>query len=106
MKNYIVTFQSILHLSNVKSQTIILNFKTQLVFISLKDKDTIHKWNGSGASAARSTTVQEDLGSIPTQDNIFWKIPFFWHWNEKAYSCNISVICNIWCLLSEIKLWI
>ena len=46
----------------------------------------------SGASVAHSTMAQKDLGSIPTQDGIFWKLSD----NElKSIFCNIIVTCNM-----------
>ena len=60
----------------------------------------------SGASVAYFTTVQEDLGSIPTQDYIFRKFlsPFFLIMDCKAYYCNIIVTDNIRFPLIQINL--
>ena len=58
-------------------------------------------WSGA-SSVAHSTMAQKDLGSIPTQDGIFWKLSD----NElKSIFCNIIVTCNIRCLLSQIHSW-
>ena len=53
-------------------------------------------WMWSGSLVADPTMVREDLGSIPTQDGIFWKLSshFFLTVDYKAYYRNIHY-CNL-----------
>ena len=65
-------------------------------------------WSSALVARSTSTTVLEDLGSIPTQIGIFFKLssPFFLTMDCKVYYYNVIATCIIRCLLSRINLFI
>ena len=53
-------------------------------------------WMWSGASVARSTPVQEDLDSIPTQDGIFLETLISHLYDHRLQSLFLSLYCNLY----------